>query len=347
MSTFTGIRRSLGKSLLLSMLLLAVLMVPARAAWAQQGSSTSASRAAAEALFEQGRKLLGEKKYDEACEKLEASHKLDPGVGTLLYLGDCYEKAGKLASSWAAFQEAASLGTTRGEMDRVKVAQVRATALMPRLPMVVFVVDQKLPGLEVRRDGALVPEASWGSAVPVDAGPTTIMVSAPGYQRWETTLTVPANLKEPLPVRVPTLSKEGGAVATSEPLTATPAASVPSSEPAPAQEGSTQRTVGLLVGGAGVVALVVSGVLTLVASGKNSDSEKHCLPNAPNQCDSIGVADRDDAKNLANIATVMGVSGGVLLAGGTVVYFTAPKSANHGAAGPAPQGLMINLKGSF
>jgi serine/threonine-protein kinase len=344
MSTVGWIRRSTGKVIPLSLLLCALLLTATRAAWAQQGSSSSASRAAAEALFEQGRKLLTEKKYDEACEKLEASHKLDPGVGTLLYLGDCYEKAGKLASSWAAFQEAASLGTTRGEMERVKVAQVRATALMPRLPMVVFVVDQKLPGLEVRRDGALVPEASWGTALPVDAGSTTIMASAPGYQHWETTLTVPANLKEPLPVRIPTLSKEGGAIAASAVSPAPAAGPTPNAEPAPS-EGSTQRTVGLIVGGAGVVALVVSGVLTLVASGKNSDSEKHCLPNAPNQCDSIGVADRDDAKNLANIATVMGVSGGVLLAGGAVVYFTAPRS--EGAQGPAPQRLMINLKGQF
>lgn len=341
MSSFALIRRSFVKAVVLVVLVVAS-FAPVRAAWAQQGSSTSASRAAAEALFEQGRKLLKEQKYPEACEKLEASHKLDPGVGTLLYLGDCYEKAGKLASASAAFEEAASLGTTRGEMERVKVAQVRATALKPRLPMLVFVVDQKLPGLEVRRDGALVPDTTWGTPVPVDAGPTTIMVSAPGYQRWETTLTVPPNLKEPWPVRVPALSKEGGVPeGTPAPVPAAPAATA-ASEPAPEHPGSTQRTVGLLVGGVGVAALVVSGVLTLVASGKNSDSEKHCLPNAPNQCDSIGVADRDDATNLANIATVMGVSGGVLLAGGAVVYFTAPKSES-----PAPQGLMINLKGQF
>lgn len=345
MATHVLVHRSFKQAVVLATLLLAVLCGTARVACAQQGSSSSASRAAAEALFEQGRKLLSEKKYDEACEKLEASHKLDPGVGTLLYLGDCYEKAGKLASAWAAFEEAASLGTTRGEMDRVKVAQVRATALKPRLPMLLFIVDQKLPGLEVRRDGALVPEASWGTPLPVDAGATTVMVSAPGYQRWETTLTVPPNLKEPWPVRVPTLSKEGPApAATGEAAAPVPAAAAPATEPTAPSEGSTQRTVGLIVGGAGVVALVVSGVLTLVASGKNSDSEKHCLPGAPNQCDSIGVADRDDATNLANIATVMGVSGGVLLAGGAVVYFTAPRSETES---PAPQGLMINLKGRF
>jgi serine/threonine-protein kinase len=343
MSTLGLVHRLLAATVQGSVLALLLLLSTAPTAWAQQGSSSSASRAAAEALFEQGRKLLTEKKYDEACDKLEASHKLDPGVGTLLYLGDCYEKAGKLASAWAAFEEAASLGTTRGEMDRVKVAQVRATALKPRLPMLVFTVEQKVPGLEVRRDGALVPEASWGTPLPVDSGSTMIMVSAPGYQRWETTLTVPANLKEPLPVRVPTLSPEGALPAASAGTTAAPAttAATPAA-PTPASEGSTQRTVGLLVGGVGVVALVTSGVLTLMASSKNSDSEKHCLPGAPNQCDSIGVADRDDATNLANIATVAGVAGGVLVAGGAVVYFTAPKSES-----PVPQGLMINLKGEF
>jgi serine/threonine-protein kinase len=342
MSSFRLVHGWFVRGILASAVSLALLLATARVSWAQQSGSSSASRAAAEALFEQGRKLLSEQKYAEACDKLEASHKLDPGVGTLLYLGDCYEKAGKLASAWAAFEEAASLGTSRGEMDRVKVAQVRASALKPRLPMLVFVVDQKLPGLELRRDGALVPEASWGTPLPVDSGATTIMASAPGYQRWETTLTVPANLKEPWPVRVPTLSKEGTALAASQPPPTQSTTAAPATQPAPASEGSTQRTVGLLVGGVGVVALIASGVLTLVASGKNGDSEKHCLASAPNQCDAIGVADRDDATNLANIATVAGVAGGVLVAGGAVVYFTAPTSES-----PVPQGLLINFKGQF
>jgi serine/threonine-protein kinase len=326
------------RTLLIALVLLIALP---RSSHAQQGSSDSASRAAAEALFEQGRQLIKEENYAEACSKLEASHKLDPGVGTLLYLGDCYEKAGKLAGSWAAFQEASSLGRARGEMDRVKVAEVRAAAIKPRIPMVVFVVDQPVPGLEVRRDGALIPQASWGSPLPVDAGESVVVVSAPGYRRWEYRLSVPAVLKEPWPLMIPALAKEGAEAPLASDQAAQPA---PATSPAaPVDDGSSQRTVGLLVGGVGAVALIASGILTVVAANKNASSEDNCLPAAPNQCNPAGVADRDDALNLANVATVAGIAGGVVLAGGAVLYFTAPRSE----ASAAPQGLLVNLKGQF
>jgi serine/threonine-protein kinase len=314
-----------------------------RVARAQQGSSDSASRAAAEALFEQGRKLMSEQKYAEACPKLQASHKLDPGVGTLLYLGECYEKADKLASSWAAFQEAATLGTSRGEMARVKIAQVRAAALKPRVPMVVFVVEREVEGLELRRDGALVPHQAWGTPLPADAGELVVMAQAPGHQHWEASITVPRSTAEPLPIRVPALAPLNVAPAQAASPESAPTSEAASSTPAGDDEGSSQRTVGLLVGGVGLVALVTSGVLTIVAAGKNSSSKDNCQPGAPNQCSPAGVADRDDAKNLADVATVAGIAGGVVLAGGAAIYFTAPS----GPESSTPQGLLVGLQGSF
>src|SRR4051812_16548065 len=65
-------------------------------------------RPEAEALFDQGRRLLAAGNYAAACPKLEASNRLDPGIGTMLNLGDCYEKNGQTASGWAAFREAAA-----------------------------------------------------------------------------------------------------------------------------------------------------------------------------------------------------------------------------------------------
>ena len=54
---------------------------------------------AAEAAFAEARALMQKGRFDEACPKLEASLSLDPALGTLLNLGDCYEKVGKTASA--------------------------------------------------------------------------------------------------------------------------------------------------------------------------------------------------------------------------------------------------------
>src|SRR5512139_1741852 len=62
---------------------------------ASAARAQASDKAAAEALFDEGRKLMAEGKYAAACAKLEASQKLDAGVGTQLNLADCYEKSGK------------------------------------------------------------------------------------------------------------------------------------------------------------------------------------------------------------------------------------------------------------
>src|SRR5688500_5523674 len=85
----------------------------------QAAAQASASdKAAAEALFDQGLRLMKQNSFSEACPKLEESNRIDPAVGTLLYLGECYERVGKTASAWATFREAASLATNSSQPDR-------------------------------------------------------------------------------------------------------------------------------------------------------------------------------------------------------------------------------------
>src|SRR5262249_42741606 len=71
--------------------------------------SARAQSAEAEALFRDGRELIKAGKLAAGCERLAASERLESSVGTLLNLGDCREKLGKLASAWAAFRKAEAL----------------------------------------------------------------------------------------------------------------------------------------------------------------------------------------------------------------------------------------------
>jgi serine/threonine-protein kinase len=114
--------------------------------------------------------------------------------------------------------------------------------------------------------------------------------------------------------------------------------------------GPPLRTIGLIVGGAGIVGLGLGGFFALRASSLNSDSKasNHCDSN--NQCDPTGLGLRDDAISAANIATVATIAGGVLAATGVTLFIVgAPKDARADSArvqatpavGPGVAGMML------
>src|SRR5690349_8462098 len=114
--------------------------------------TTASQRASAEALFQQATQLMDEKRYVEACEKLAGSQDLDPALGTMLYLADCYEHAGRSASAWALFREAAESSKHAGQADRERIASERAASLEQRLSKLELKVapTRRVPGLELR-----------------------------------------------------------------------------------------------------------------------------------------------------------------------------------------------------
>src|SRR5689334_19349942 len=95
------------------------------ATWAADVRAEGGDRVAAESVFQDGKRLMAAGKYAEACPKFETSQRLDPGVGTLLNLADCYEKVGRTATAWATFLEAASGSKAAGNAAREKAARDR------------------------------------------------------------------------------------------------------------------------------------------------------------------------------------------------------------------------------
>ena len=76
----------------------------------------------AEQLFRHARAMLAEKNYVDACPLLEQSHRLEPALGTLLNLADCFENIGRPASAYRAFTAAAEWASKNGETKRKEVA---------------------------------------------------------------------------------------------------------------------------------------------------------------------------------------------------------------------------------
>src|SRR5262245_29076470 len=100
---------------------------------ASAGEPSREAAAAAEAAFDEGKRLAAKRLYEEACAKFEESQRLAPASGTLLNLADCYERLGRTASAWATFRAAAAEARARGKAARDEEARARAAALEPRL----------------------------------------------------------------------------------------------------------------------------------------------------------------------------------------------------------------------
>src|SRR5688500_14584557 len=130
-----------------------------------------AQSAEAEVLFRDGRKLIKQGKVAAGCDKLAASERLETSIGTLLNLGDCREKLGKLASSWAAFRKAEAMAKRAGREEKRQLeARNRALKIEPHLAHLVIQVDLKVDGLVVKRDNLALEPGAWNTAVPVDPG---------------------------------------------------------------------------------------------------------------------------------------------------------------------------------
>src|SRR5215510_13654601 len=104
------------------------------------GSPARAQSAKAEALFDDGNRLMAGGKLAQACEAFEASNRIEPRAGTLIRLGDCREQNRQLASAWSAYKDASKLAT---DPRKQKFATTRAASLEPRLSYLTIAVPDQ------------------------------------------------------------------------------------------------------------------------------------------------------------------------------------------------------------
>ncbi|HXK20460.1 MAG TPA: hypothetical protein VNG33_21770 [Polyangiaceae bacterium] len=247
--------------------------------------------------------------------------KLDPQLGALLHLADCYAKNGQLASAWGSFREAEELARMKND-DRATFAKEQAAQLEPRLSRLTIRVSEaaRLPGLVVQCDGAPVGPALWGTASPINAGKHGIEVSASGFKTWKSVAAVVREGSE-VSVEVPTLEKlaTGGAAAPGNGQT-------PDASPQATSDtnpGGGQRIAALSLGGLGIVGLGVGAFMGLSARSSFVDSKSVC--NDAGYCTADGTALRKSASGKATVSTVTTAVGIAALVTGGILWFTAPK----------------------
>jgi hypothetical protein len=286
--------------------------------------------ARAEALFQEGKRLLEQGKTDAACTLLAQSDAAEPAVSTLGLLAACHEQQGRLATASREYRETVRRATAAGD-SRGEFARQRAAELAPRLPRLVIRLAAPDPGVELSRDGEPVPASEVGLEVPVDPGRHEIVARAPGRRDQ----------------RVVVLAVEGAAVTAFVPalaLLAPPPPPVPAAPlPVAAKGASVRRPVGFILGGAGLAGLGMGIGLGVSARDANLASQKiHdtcAAPGMPPDACATGRALRSSAFTAATASTVGLVVGAVGVGAGLVLVFWPSSGAP--APGPARTGLYV------
>jgi hypothetical protein len=302
----------------------------------------TAAQLEAHALFIEGRQLLEQGRTELACERLIRSQQLAPTIGTLLNLGLCHRRLGRLASARHWYQAAELLARTAGDSERMQLAHAEASGLEAVVSkLTLAITDRGDAGLEVSVDGLQQARDRWGLPLELDAGEHEILAQAPGKIAWRERVVMRDGLNRLVTVPPLVLRSE-------QPASRRAPRPAEALEPVPSDtSGDTQRTAAYSLGGLGVAGTGLGVLFMILARNRFDDSESHCT--RFDVCDPAGVELRRQAQAHATRATVATGIGIAALVGAAALWITAPRDeATDGAVrfevGADAQNVRLQLR---
>lgn len=295
-------------------------------------AAAAGDAATAEHLFQQGLEAMKTNHFKEACDAFLGSNEADRSVGTEINLGLCNEKQGKLATAWGWYRTAAGYAEQSRLKDRADLARAEAAKIEPKLHKLVISVKFPSEGLVVTRNGTAVPSATLNTDVPIDPGEYLIEVNAKGKKAYKQTVRIAAAPGVDR-VEIPALEDAPADAVVPPGGDARPAGS----------DGSTQRTIGFVVGGAGILALVAAGGIVIfnlaVTNSEYKDVKKDfekgdcaAKPEGTN-CPQLlkALESKDEARDANTVAAIaVGATGAAMVIGGIILLVTAPNGKTTG-----------------
>jgi hypothetical protein len=317
----------------------AVLLVPVLG-WAQ-GSDPVAARA----QLREGYTLKQQGKCKDAVPHLQESVRLDRQPKSLINLGECEQKLGQLAAAQSHFLEARDLARSGGDATLRNIAGKKLEEVEKKMPKLGIELGKDAPaGTVVLRDGVEVGAVSLRIELPIDVGRHVVVARGGGFERqYEVTLAEGESKQiEVTPI--------GGKALAGAAKSVEKTADQPNTAPTPpgdtkptssfrvegpqgdrvdeGEGGATQRTIGYVAIGAGVIGLGVGAFFGATFLRRQNDLED-C--NTTLTCDDATWNDTRQRAVNARTYTAIGLAGGgVLAATGLILLVTAPKSSPTG-----------------
>jgi hypothetical protein len=312
-------------------------------------------RATARALGMEGQQALDAKDYGRAEDRFRRADKLVHAPTLELGLARALAAGGKFVEAQETYNRIVREGLPPGAPEVFKKAlddaRKEVDSVSPKVGGVTITVKASAGGdvadPKVVLDEHPINSASLGVRRAIDPGSHVLRVAADGYKAAEVHFTVQAGgaIDEPV-----TLDKDTGAPAPVTTPAPTPVTPTPAATPGPASTTAPDQTatapkhsilpwVAFGIGGAGLVAGAITG---LIAVGDHSKLQSNCTNGTcgPSQQDNL-----NSYHTMGTISTIGFVVAGVGAAAGVILLVTQPKGENPSAApaasGPAAQGLHV------
>jgi len=247
----------------------------------------------------------------------------DPTTADCLAASDASLKLGNEHKLRAERSQLLVCAASNCPADIKKECLGRVDEVNAQIPTIVFSVKDAqgadLSAVKVTMDGEVLAERLQGTAVSIDPGEHLFTFETAGQSPLTKKLVIVEGQKD----RRETVTfgaDQGGAMPTTAPSPSTPP---------PDDSGGgmgTQKILALVAGGIGIVGLGVGTAFGVIALSKKSDAQNACPGSTCATAD--GTSKWSDAASTGNISTIALIVGGVGIAGGAVLWFTAPSASS-------------------
>ena len=292
------------------------------AAYAQN----DADKATARQLGQEGQEAFEKKDFKTAEDRFKRADSLFHAPTLALGLARAYAANAKFVEAQETYnriiREGAPAGSPPAFQNAVDSAKAEVASVAGKIGSVVIsVTGAESP--KVTLDDQPFPNAALGVKRAANPGAHVVRATADGYKSAEARVTV---TEAGSATATLTLEKDPNAVAAPPVVGPAPGPGPgPAGPTAPVEAdtgGGSTKTIGLVLMGVGGVGLVAGGITGAIAMSKHSSLNTDC---PDGKCPADKKSAVDSYKTMGTISTVGFIVGGVALAGGAVLFFTAPK----------------------
>lgn len=328
------------------------LAIPATAVPLPAFAKTTPEEQAAAALVTEAKARASHGDKAGAIERWEQAYTVSGAPSVGLELARAEADAGHLVRAMTVWRDVATTALPDKAPAEDAQAVGAAARSLPDIEAKVPRVRVALEGVDasahptVKLSGQIVPAGAW---LAVDPGSYKIEASAEGKPSATKDVTLAQGARQTITLSLaPPPPPKPVAAAAPKPEAAPAFVALPPRHAAhdegPVESyhpSSGQKSVGIIVIGAGVIGLGAGAVTGLLAMNQKSQLDSSCTDF---HCPPSSQADYDNAKKLALVSTIGFVAGGVLTVGGIVLVLTAPK---HRAVSLSVGPGSAHLTGSF